>query len=340
MALTPIDEIHALQIQAGTLGRKAGHAFEDRITECINSLSFPIKFDSNSTKHVQIGEPAIVLLNYISTVFGMNEISKAAALSTGALATSEEGKKWLEVNGVPVKRCKSDIIITLKFHDQHEEITIGVSTKQCNNKTPTNAQLFFTTARGFANLLNSNGIEVSEKSILALRQFCGDKGFRPLDDPTVMAGRLSDPRRFFWEEIDSLGRTEWEKTLSRKQDEITRLLLQKAYLEDPFAPDLVLHKTKKSASWEEAETAIYTVDELIAHSRNYDGFSLRPYSVRKGSYKDPAGVEHLAPRFGIVQMQRGGQAQHPDQLQFNLGAGYFYKIGQNRIDVQGDSASK
>ncbi len=340
MALTPIDETHALQIQAGTIGRKAGHAFEDRITECINSLSYPIKFDDNSTKHVQFGEPAMVLLNYISTIYGMNVISNAVAISTGALATTEEGKKWLEVNGVRVKRCKSDIIITLKSFGPHEEITIGVSTKQCNNNTPTNAQLFFTTARGFANLLNSNGIEASEVAILALRQFCGDKGFRPLDDPTVMAGRITDPRRFFWEEIDSIGRSEWEKILSEKQDEITRLLLQKAYLEDPFAPDLILHKTKKSVSWEEAETAIYTVDELIAHSRNHDGFSLRPYSVRKGSYKDPTGVKHLAPRFGIVQMQRGGQAQHPNQLQFNLGAGYFYKIGQDRIDVQGDSASK
>jgi len=25
-------------------------------------------------------------------------------------------------------------------------------------------------------------------------------------------------------------------------------------------------------------------------------------------------------------MQRGGQAQHPEQLQFNLQAGYFYNI--------------
>tara|TARA_R100000808_G_scaffold23266_1_gene51440 strand:- start:49 stop:249 length:201 start_codon:yes stop_codon:yes gene_type:complete len=34
---------------------------------------------------------------------------------------------------------------------------------------------------------------------------------------------------------------------------------------------------------------------------------------------------HEAPRFGIIQMQRGGQKQHPTQLQFNLEAGYFYK---------------
>jgi hypothetical protein len=68
------------------------------------------------------------------------------------------------------------------------------------------------------------------------------------------------------------------------------------------------------------------MEELIAQSRTYQGFATRPYSVRKGSYPDPPGVQHLAPRFGVVQMQRGGQAQHPTQLQFNLEAGYFYKI--------------
>ncbi len=248
MALTPIDETHALQIQAGTIGRKAGHAFEDRITECINSISFPVSFDDHSTKHVLVGEPGLVLLKYIAGVHGQNTIESAVALSTGALATSEEGKKWLEVNGVPVKRCKSDIILTVRFSGQAEDLTIGVSTKQCNNRTPTNAQLFFTTARGFASLLNSNDIYVSDEAVNSLRQFCGDTGFRPLDAPELHAERLCDPRRFFWEEIEENGRAEWEALFKTKQDEITRLLLQKAYLEDPFSPDVVLHKTKKADS--------------------------------------------------------------------------------------------
>ena len=47
----------------------------------------------------------------------------------------------------------------------------------------------------------------------------------------------------------------------------------------------------------------------------------------------------MAPRFGIVQMQRGGQAQHPEQLQFNLQAGYFYKIENRRPHVVGDGQS-
>lgn len=114
--------------------------------------------------------------------------------------------------------------------------------------------------------------------------------------------------------------------MAEHQDDITRLLLQKAYIEDPFVPEYLVHKTKKSADWIDTEVAVYSIEELIALSRRYQGFATRPYSVRKGNHKDPAGVTHLAPRFGVVQMQRGGQAQHPEQLQFNLEAGYFYKI--------------
>lgn len=38
--------------------------------------------------------------------------------------------------------------------------------------------------------------------------------------------------------------------------------------------------------------------------------------------------KHKAPKFGVVQMQRGGQKQHPTQLQFNLKAGYFYALAK------------
>ena len=329
MALTPNDEIHALQIQAGTLGRKAGHAFEDQITNEINSLSYPTAVCLTQTSHLSVGSPAFLLLNYIASSIGAKSIEKASALSTGALATSEEGKKWLEHNGVPIRRCKSDILVTLKT-DLFEERTFGISTKQCNNKTPTNAQLYFTTARGFSKLLSDNGLNVSDVAVTAMRQFCGDQGFRPLDTPKMLTERLSDPRRFFWEEIDHDGRIEWEGLFKSHQDAVTRLLLQKAYLEDPFTPDFLLHKTKKAQSWASTEVAIYTIDELIQHSRNYSEYTTKSYSVRKGSYRDPEGISHLAPRFGVVQMQRGGQAQHPEQLQFNLEAGYFYKIEQNR----------
>lgn len=333
MALNPIDEAHAAQIQAGTLGRRAGHAFEDRIAASINDLAYPFVIASVPTSHLCIGDPSIALLAYIGGDLGVRKFSKAVALSTGALATSEYGRKWLHVNGVNVRRCKSDIILTIHADDR-STATIGVSTKQCNNAQPTNAQLYFTTARGFAALLDANGVAVSENAVAALRQFCGDSGFRPVDDPDGITGRLTDPRRFFWEEINALGRAEWERLFNECQDHVTRLMLQKAYIDDPFVPTYLIHKTRAAPSWNATETAIYSVDELIKLSREYGSFNTKSYSVRKGSFRDPVGVSHLAPRFGVVQMQRGGQAQHPDQLQFNLEAGYFYKLKNMRSDVR------
>lgn len=323
MALKPIDENHALQIQAGTLGRKAGHQFEDEITKQINALPKPFT-PTPIAGHVRTGNPAKQLVNYVANRMNYPIVDRVTAISTGALATSEEGKKFLSVNGAQISRCKSDLLLTL--HGGGKESTIGVSTKQCNNKTPTNAQLYFTTARGFATLLKNNGFCISDVAIEALRQFCGDSGFRPTDNPKLYASRKTDNRRFFWEEIDANGRNEWETLFSDKQDEISRLLFQKAYLDDPFVPDFLLHKTKQSLSWDSTEIALYTIDEIVALSRAYRGFETRPYSVKKGSFRDPAGITHLAPRFGVIQMQRGGQKQHPEQLQFNLEAGYFYKI--------------
>ena len=339
MALAPTNREHALQIQAGTLGRRSGHAFEDALADTINRTTYPIRFHGSSDQHVVTGDPAHSLLHYIASTFGQTTIEHATALSTGALATSEEGRDWLEVNGTVIKRSKCDIIVTLRF-PKDDERSVGVSTKQCNNVTPTNAQLFFTTARGFANLLSAHEIPVSNDALVALRQFCGDPGYCPRDDPDTLADRAVDPRRYFWEETYAPGRLELEDLLSERQDTISRLLLQTAYLEDPFVPDYLLHKTKRAPSWDRTEVAVYTMDELIAHSSDYAGFHLRPYSVRKGSHRDPPGVTHMAPRFGIIQMQRGGQAQHPEQLQFNLEAGYFYKIEDRRSNVLGDGTGE
>jgi hypothetical protein len=225
---------------------------------------------------------------------------------------------------VQVRACKSDVLITLHGNGQIPK-TIGVSVKQCNNKTPTNAQLYFTTAYAFCELLRRHGINVSNEGEKSLRQFCGDNGHRPLDDPKSLAGRKTDPRRFFWEETFSSGRKELEIIFANRQDEITRLLLQKAYLNDSFTPEILLHKTKLLPQ-NPQEFALYSIEGLITLSRNYRGFEKKEYSVKKGQYKDPHGISHEAPRFGVVQMQRGGQKQHPTQLQFNLEAGYFYKI--------------
>ena len=325
MALTPIDSIHALQIQAGIAGRIAGHNFESSLAQTINNLPCPI-LNKPLPDYLINGDPEISIVKKGLQVLGWESCHAVEAIALGALATAEEGKKWLEVNGMRVKACKSDILLTLYNNDFRIKETIGVSVKQCNHKTPLNAQLYFTTARAFCELLRSNGIPVTDAAVNALRQFCGDNGFTPKDNPADLVGRVSDTRRYFWEEIDPKGRIELENILTTKQHDSTRLLLQKAYINDPFAPELLLHLTKKMPDGIPQEFALYTIDELITLSLNYAGFEKKKYSVRKGSFKDPVGIQHDAPRFGIVQMQRGGQAQHPEQLQFNLQAGYFYKI--------------
>jgi len=320
MALDPKDAQHALQIAAGTTGRKRGHEFETELAKMINADPF-----SGSTPNDTVfkGIPHTALVNKALAYIGWQECDSINAIALGSLATAEAGRKWMSVHGIEVRACKSDILLTL--HQGNNYQTVGVSVKQCNNKTPTNAQLYFTTATAFCRLLQNNNIPVSDNAFNALRQFCGDVGFRPSDSSSIVAGRSTDPRRFFWEEIEHSGRLELEAILTDKQDEITRLLLQKAYLDDPFAPELLIHKTKKIDNSDQ-EYALYTIDELISLSRNYGGFNKKSYSARKGQYKDPPGIEHEAPRFGIVQIQRGGQKQHPTQLQFNLQAGYFYKI--------------
>lgn len=208
MALEPIDELHALQIQAGVLGRRTGHMFEDAVAAEINATQYPRNVENLGKGHVYIGNPAISLLDYIARANGKPTIKRAIAISTGALATSEEGVRWLHVNGMEFSKCKSDLVVTFEWLNG-ETLTAGISSKQCNNKTPTNAQLYFTTAQGFANLLNRNDIAVSSAAISALKQFCGDIGYRPLDDVNLVQARLVDPRRWFWEEVERAGREEW-----------------------------------------------------------------------------------------------------------------------------------
>lgn len=324
MALKPINIQHAVQIKAGTEGRKSGHKFEDDLADLINNISTRIDI-IDSSHNVVKGDPSEYLVQKALSVIGWDYCDEVRAIPLGSLATAEDGKKWLDVNGVTITACKSDILLTLSKNG--ETVTVGVSVKQCNTKSPTNAQLYFTTAQAFCNLLRNNSIPITNNALEALKQFCGDDGFRPENDKVLSKNRQTDPRRFFWEEIHPTGKIELEELFTTKQDEITRLLLQKAYLNDPFSPELLIHKTKKISSGPQ-EYAIYSIEELINLSKKYANFNKKPYSVRKGSYKDPIGVLHEAPRFGIVQMQRGGQQQHPTQLQFNLQAGYFYKLDE------------
>lgn len=315
------------QIIAGLEGRKKGHSFENVIANKINSIEdFSTITNDLEDKTLFKGKAEILLLKKILKTLGWSTFTKVKAYATGRLATAESGSKSVEVDGKSLKSCKSDIIFEAYNGDLKE--IVGVSVKQCNNRTPTNAQVFFTTATAFYNLLVSNGIILSDKALIALKQFCGDEGYRPLDmfDKGTLAIRESSPERFFWEETLDEGREELENALTKYQDDITRLLLQKAYSQDPFPPTIIMHKTKNIGEKDKDEIALYDIDEFLELSHKYSPFTCSDYRVKKGSYKEPQHISHKAPRFGVIQMQRGGQKQHPTQLQFNLKAGYFYEL--------------
>jgi len=309
------------QINAGASGRKKGHSYESGLASKVNALKMPFNKVYTNNAYIENGKPEIILLNKILNYLKWESCFFVKAYSTGRLATAEDGEKEISIDGILLTECKSDVIVKLVAKDGSYRI-IGVSVKQCDNKTPTNAQVYFSTATAFYNMVVSSGYALSNNALVAMKQFCGDTGYRPCDDGDC-SDRISTPERYFWEEINAVGKSEWEKLFTNHQDEITRLLLQKGYKDDPFPPEIILHKTKKAISDEE-EIAIFSMDEFIALSHIYSPFVFNKYRVKKGSHKEPAGIEHLAPRFGVVQMQRGGQKQHPTQLQFNLKAGYFY----------------
>lgn len=142
-----------------------------------------------------------------------------------------------------------------------------------------------------------------------------------------MKTRKSNPARYYWEEINPKGLKEWESILTNKQDEITNLLLQKAYLNDPFSPEVIIQKTKKIIEGP-GEFAIYSIEELVKKSRDYAPFfkTFKTEVSKSKSYIVPSVLKHECPKFGLVQMQRFGNKQNATQLQFNLKAGYFYDI--------------
>lgn len=309
------------QIGAGTSGRKRGHSYESELASKLNSLPMPFKKTHTISRYVEKGQSELILLNKILNYLNWESCSHISAYSTGSLATAEEGLKRIEIDGLSIKGCKSDIIIKLSTVDGNSKI-IGISIKQCNNKIPTNAQVYFSTASAFYNSIINCGYALSDKALIAMKQFCGDVGYRPCDNEDI-THRTYTPERYFWEEVNAVGRAEWENLFTQHQDDITRLLLQKGYKDDPFPLEIILHKTKK-APLNNEEIAIFTMNEFVNLSHMYGPFGCAKYRVKKGRYKEPYGVEHLAPRFGVIQMQRGGQKQHPTQLQFNLKAGYFY----------------
>lgn len=329
MALDPRDARHAAQIEAGTKGRKRGHEFEEGLAAAIGQTCLPLETSQRPTgSHLVVGKPAVELLNFILLHEKLPGVTGFDAAWLGGLATSGKGDLLYDENGDVVCRSKSDVLLTI--HHSRGPRRIGVSVKTCNKRTPTNDQLYFTTAVAFCNLLRSHAIPISQDAEVALRMFCGDTGYRPVDSPGATKGRLSDPERWFWEELPKVGRTEWETLLGQRQRDVSLILLQQAYPDDPFPPEYVLHQRVAFSDADRVPLALFTMDQLISQSIAHGGFSTKEYPVRKGRFKDDP-AKHLAPRFGFIQFQRGGQKQHPTQLQFNLCAGYFNKLSSSGL---------
>lgn len=320
MALKPVNEAHGFQIEAGTVGRKRGHAFEKRLAAEITNFDLS-SIPKNALSHVETGNPAALLLGYIEQRLGLH-IVKVRAWWLGGLATASDGDILTDDNGKPITGCKSDVLLDVCTPDGVSRV--GVSVKTCNKKTPTNDQMFFTTAKAFCRLLTDNGINCSDSAIEAMAMFCGDEGYRPIDcmSYSELNNRLSDPKRYYWEELPQQAQDEWKSIFTKYQDKISLLLFQKAYKHDPFPPDILFHQTVKYDSFDSCQVAMFTMDEIVALSRKHSQYVLSPYVIRKGTYKSDTAT-HYAPRFGFIQFQRGGQKQHPTQLQFNLKAGYF-----------------
>lgn len=329
MAQNPISKAHSKQIEAGTVGRKKGHRFEALLSAEINKLNGTVFTPTNNISHLLQGNPAQNLLQYISN--NQNIVIKSVKASwLGGLATSGLGDAITDDKGNPITKSKSDVLIKIQTPDITK--TVGISVKTCNKKNPTNDQMFFTTAKAFCQLLSKNGIVVSKEAMVGLSMFCGDAGYRPADRMSneALVTRKLDPNRYYWEEIPKKAQNDWNRIISDNQDKISLLLFQKAYKDDPFPPEYLLHQTVKYTDFNDCETAIFSMNEIIQLSKMHSGFSLSEYRIYKGTYKNKD-IAHMAPRFGFIQFQRGGQKVHPTQLQFNLKSGYFY-ILKNYFD--------
>jgi hypothetical protein len=322
MALIANDARHEGQIAAGRAGRNRGHAFEESLAGQMSRLGALTV--GEPVKHLVEGDPAVELARYVAA----HEADLAnprivGAFWLGGLATARAGDRILGPTGAPVTRSKSDVLLEVAHDDGVERI--GVSVKTCFNPTPTNAQLYCSTASAFCGLIRGNGLAVSANAETALRMFCGDPGFRPMDTSGISAARRSTPERWFWEELPADAREEWENLLNAEGGEVLRILLRDAYQEDVYRPKYVMHVRHRAVQPDRVPLALFTVNQLVDLSVAYRGFATREYRVHKGRYKgDPA--QHYAPRFGVVQFQPLGNTQNRNQLQFNLEASYFAKV--------------
>lgn len=320
MALNPLSDAHAAQILAGIAGRIQGHKFEEQLTGLVNLIGKESFQHSGMNGHHYDGNPAVGLLNFLLAEERQDIGASARAEWLGGLGTGGTGSRHSEILNTEVKKSKSDVIVELNINGRVQ--IYGISVKTCSKKSPTNAQIYFTTATAFCDRLEKAGVDVPVEARNALRKFCGDLGYRPSDLGDEQSVTRSD--RYFWEELLVNEKNWWEQFLTENHYLVLDTLLRLGYDDDPIPPSVVLHQRNKPESYEQVPIALYWIDDLILRSIATSGFSTKPYRVRKGTGKDPT-KEHQAPRFGIVQFQRGGQKQHPTQLQFNLESGYFNK---------------
>jgi hypothetical protein len=324
MTLEPTDKEHEAQIKAGIEGRKKGHDFEEALAEDINRITVSEEYFDNNVSHLTQGRPSEEILKYIISNEGISEVVDVKAFWLGGIATMDRDMDLGDINTDSLSGSKSDVVVRLVLQDG-ESVDIGVSVKTCHKSKPTNAQLYCTTAQAFCEMLRRNDISVSQSAEKALRMFCGEEGYRPKDDPEAMDGRKADDRRWFWEELPEDARNELENLLDNKQKDITKILLQDAYENDPYPPKYVLHQRVGCDDINDCKMALFEVDELSQYSEQFNGFYTYNYGVHKGTFKDDPNT-HQAPRFGFVQFQRLGNTQNATQLQYNLKTAYFNKI--------------
>lgn len=324
MAQNAKNAIHAAQIEAGTSGRRKGHLFEKTLSDELNNIEISQDLLSTMSGHLFVGVPSLNLIRYVLNKKKIKNPREIKSYWLGGLATSGEGDKLFGGDKKEIGKSKSDVVVEIET--DKEKILVGVSVKTCNKSKPTNDQIFFTTASAFCRLLRENGIPVSEIAEDGLKRFCGDTGWRPIDaDKNIFQKRKSDPERWYFEELPIDAQSEWSRILTNFQKEVTKVLLQKAYIGDPLPPEFLLHQTVYCSDMNHCEVAIFSIDEIAELSSKYAGFETSQYFIRKGRFKgDPS--PHLAPVLDIFNFQRGGQKQHPTQLQFNLQAGYFHKL--------------
>ena len=155
MALVAENKQHEYQIEAGTKGRLKGHVFEEEVSIEINNLEEIAISSEEISPNIYRGNPATILLEYISKDKG-SQIKRAKAYWLGGLATAGAGAEITNDDGEIITGSKSDVVLDV-FYENGTKESIGVSVKSCKN----NAQVCLTTSSKFCELLRDNHIPVS-----------------------------------------------------------------------------------------------------------------------------------------------------------------------------------